>query len=781
MVKRDRWARFRYMPCLPLGKDGRRVTGSEAHRVLARTAAEHGMVLLKNGGMLPLRHGSPVAVFGKGQTDFVKGGGGSGDVTSDPAVSLLEGLRNKEKQGKLTLLPSLGEFYLQNTQEQYDRGVLPGKTSEPELPQALFEQAAEWTDTALFVVSRYAREEIDHKDQPGDYRLSAAEQKLLHQVMDAFPHVAVILNIGAPIEATDFADQAEAVLLMGHPGMEGGNAAANILCGDAYPSGKLTATYARRYQDWPTANTFGTQKDYEEYQEDIFVGYRYFETIPGAKARVCWPFGFGLGYTSFQLECLGLEKYDAMLRVSVNVVNTGARPGREVVQVYVKRPKGLLSTPAVTLCGFQKTRELMPGEIETVVIEIPRYALASYDDIGVYQKSAWVLPGGTYELLVGTSVDACIPQPYAVPETVILRQLEARCTPTGLCRRMQADGTFREVPDFDPANIQTVIDPGLTEAQEYQLPREEMWNKTWLNEAHPTLEQVAAGKITLDDFLDGLTLQQQVHLLGGQPNRGPANTYGIGNLEAYGVPNIMTADGPAGLRIEPQVGIHATAFPCASQLACSWEPELVEAVGAAGAKEVLENGIGLWLTPAMNIQRDPLCGRNFEYYSEDPLVSGVMASAMIRGIQSQGVGATVKHFAANNREWNRKECDARVSERALREIYLWGFAYCVLHENPMAVMTSYNPLNGHRTSENPQLLIGILREEWGYQGLVMTDWWNHAAHAKELGAGNDVRMPAGEPEQLMEAIRSGSLTEVEVRRSAKRVLELILRLGGTEA
>lgn len=289
-----------------------------------------------------------------------------------------------------TLLPSLGELYLQNTLEQYDRGVLPGKTSEPELPQALFEQAAEWTDTALFVVSRYAREEIDHKDQPGDYRLSAAEQKLLHQVMDAFPHVAVILNIGAPIEATDFADQAEAVLLMGHPGMEGGNAAANILCGDAYPSGKLTATYARRYQDWPTANTFGTQKDYEEYQEDIFVGYRYFETIPGAKERVCWPFGFGLGYTSFQLECLGLEKHDAMLRVSVNVVNTGARRGREVVQVYVKRPQGLLSTPAVTLCGFQKTRELMPGEMETVVIEIPRYALASYDDIGVYQKSAWV-------------------------------------------------------------------------------------------------------------------------------------------------------------------------------------------------------------------------------------------------------------------------------------------------------------------------------------------------------------------------------------------------------
>lgn len=390
MVKRDRWARFRYMPCLPLGKDGRRVTGSEAHRVLARTAAEHGMVLLKNGGMLPLRHGSPVAVFGKGQTDFVKGGGGSGDVTSDPAVSLLEGLRNKEKQGKLTLLPSLGELYLQNTLEQYDRGVLPGKTSEPELPQALFEQTAEWTDTALFVVSRYAREEIDHKDQPGDYRLSAAERKLLHQVMDAFPHVAVILNIGAPIEANDFADQAEAVLLMGHPGMEGGNAAANILCGDAYPSGKLTATYARRYQDWPTANTFGTQKDYEEYQEDIFVGYRYFEAIPGAKERVCWPFGFGLGYTSFQLECLGLEKHDAMLRVSVNVVNTGARRGREVVQVYVKRPQGLLSIPAVTLCGFQKTRELMPGEMETVVIEIPRYALASYDDIGVYQKSAWV-------------------------------------------------------------------------------------------------------------------------------------------------------------------------------------------------------------------------------------------------------------------------------------------------------------------------------------------------------------------------------------------------------
>ena len=313
-----------------------------------------------------------------------------------------------------------------------------------------------------------------------------------------------------------------------------------------------------------------------------------------------------------------------------------------------------------------------------------------------------------------------------------------------------------------------------------QQPIEQKWPITYscwdADPAVPQLEHVARGKLTLDEFMENLDLEQMIHLLGGQLNRGCADTGGVGNLPQFGIPSAMTADGPAGLRIRPNRGGYATAFPSATLLACTWDPETVYAIGKAGAAEVKENNMGIWLTPAANIHRNPLCGRNFEYYSEDPLISGVMATAMVKGIQELGIAASLKHFACNNKEANRKYSDSRVSERALREIYLRGFEYCVKTASPWTVMSSYNILNGVRVSENKELLTDILRCEWGYDGLVISDWYGYGVQAAEIAAGNDVKMACGMPEHTLQMVKDGKLSAEAVRTSAKRVLEMLLEL-----
>ena len=287
---------------------------------------------------------------------------------------------------------------------------------------------------------------------------------------------------------------------------------------------------------------------------------------------------------------------------------------------------------------------------------------------------------------------------------------------------------------------------------------------------------VAEGRLSLDDFMAQLSDDDLIHLLGGQPNVGVSNTFGFGNLPDYGVPSIMTADGPAGLRISGECSMNTTAWPCATLLACTWNPALVQQVGQAGAEEVKENNLAVWLTPAVNIHRNPLCGRNFEYYSEDPLIAGKMGAAMVKGIQSQHIAASVKHFAANNKETNRKHSDSRVSERALREIYLKGFEIIVKEAQPWTIMSSYNAINGHRASENRELLEDVLRGEWCFKGMVTTDWWTRAEHYKEIKAGNDVKMGTGFPERVKKAMEMGQLGRPELEHCARRVLELILKI-----
>ena len=514
------------------------------------------------------------------------------------------------------------------------------------------------------------------------------------------------------------------------------------------------------------------------------MGYRYFETVPGADQKVNYPFGFGLSYTTFQTDVLSAEEKEGQVRIQVEITNTGSRDGKEVVQVYFEAPQGRLGKPKRQLIAFAKTRSLRPGESQRLYLSFEIRDMASYDDTGKVQKAAYVLEKGDYFFHVGTSVRDTVRLDYVyqVKGDTVTEQLESRLTPSELPRRMLSDGSYEEVPQREgndpnanelermPEDMMEGYVPAVRPRDRYQL-----WREPYKKGAH-IFKEVAEGKLTPEEFLAQLTDEETAQLLGGQPNTGVANTFGYGNLPEYGVPSVMTADGPAGLRIAPECGVTTTCWPCSTLLACSWNPEIVEAVGLAGGAEVKENNIAVWLTPAVNIHRSPLCGRNFEYYSEDPYLAGKLASAMVRGIQANHIGATVKHFALNNKETNRKNSDSRVSERAAREIYLKAFEIIVREAKPWSIMTSYNIINGHRASENADLLEGILRGEWGFDGCITTDWWTCGEHYKEVKAGNDIKMGCGYPERLLDALEKGCLTRKEMDACALRVLKLILKI-----
>ena len=517
------------------------------------------------------------------------------------------------------------------------------------------------------------------------------------------------------------------------------------------------------------------------YTDDLYVGYRYFETIPGAAEKVVYPFGYGLSYTTFDVSVLKMSECGNSICAQVQVVNTGHTAGKEVVQLYSQAPGKILDGPARKLITYEKTRLLQPGELQIVTLSFAKKDLASYDDLGKIAKSAYVLEQGTYAFYIGTSVRSAEKAAFTleINEHTITLQLTSHLAPTSLAKRMRSDGSFEELPTGECNDMNTcVFEKMVPGTEEGILPaiRGCAAAPLYDNGGRRQLIEVAEGKLSLDDFIAQLSDDDLIHLLGGQPNTGVANTFGFGNLPEYGVPSIMTADGPAGLRIAPQCGVCTTAWPCATLLACTWNPELVFQVGAAGAEEVKENNLAVWLTPAINIHRNPLCGRNFEYYSEDPLIAGKTGAAMVRGIQSQHIAASVKHFAVNNKETNRKHSDSRVSERALREIYLKAFELIVKEAQPWTIMSSYNAVNGHRASECRELLEDILRGEWGFEGMVTTDWWTRGEHYKEIKAGNDVKMGNGYPERVKKAMELGELGRPELEHCARRVLELILKI-----
>ena len=805
----EKWTRVKFQPNLPLGENGERLTGSLGHIGLSKEAAKEGMVLLKNrGDILPLKKGTRVALFGKAAFDYVKGGGGSGDVTVAYIRNLYEGL--KMQKDVVSIFEPLCDYYRKDVERQYAQGSIPGMTIEPEVPRELLDEAKAYADTAVISICRFSGEGWDRKSivdtdnknmgegeldmavrsskifANGDFCLSAQEAAMVETVKKNFPRVVVVMNVGGMVDTSWFVreDAIGAVLMAWQGGMEGGLAAAELLAGKGNPSGKLSDTFAQTLEDYPSTGDFHESRDYVNYTEDIYVGYRYFETVPGADQKVNYPFGFGLSYTTFQTDVLSAEEKDGQVRIQVQITNTGSRDGKEVVQVYFEAPQGRLGKPKRQLIAFAKTRSLRPGESQRLYLSFEIRDMASYDDTGKVQKAAYVLEKGDYFFHVGTSVRDTVRLDYVyqVKGDTVTEQLESRLTPSELPRRMLSDGSYEEVPQREgndpnanelermPEDMMEGYVPAVRPRDRYQL-----WREPYKKGAH-IFKEVAEGKLTPEEFLAQLTDEETAQLLGGQPNTGVANTFGYGNLPEYGVPSVMTADGPAGLRIAPECGVTTTCWPCSTLLACSWNPEIVEAVGLAGGAEVKENNIAVWLTPAVNIHRSPLCGRNFEYYSEDPYLAGKLASAMVRGIQANHIGATVKHFALNNKETNRKNSDSRVSERAAREIYLKAFEIIVREAKPWSIMTSYNIINGHRASENADLLEGILRGEWGFDGCITTDWWTCGEHYKEVKAGNDIKMGCGYPERLLDALEKGCLTRKEMDACALRVLKLILKI-----
>ena len=757
-----------------------RVTACPEHIGLARRAAREGSVLLKNeGGVLPFSLGARLAVFGKAQHDYVKGGGGSGDVTTAYVRTVWDGLVQKEQEGKLSLFRPLSEFYRSFVEQQYAAGLQPGGLPEPVLPDGLLEQARRSADTAVLVFCRFSCEGRDRTARPGDgdFYLSASEQALVEAVKGAFPRIVVVLNIGAVMDVSWFAREPriQSALLGWQGGMEGGAAIADLLCGDACPCGRLADTFALGYPDYPSAAEFSRSSGGTEYTEDIYVGYRYFETIPGASDRVLYPFGYGGSYTSFSLRPRVCETRDDRFRVVVKVTNTGCCAGRTVVQIYCQAPVGRLGKPARVLVGFSKTQSLEPGGTQEVTVCFSAADFSSFDDTGEVCRSSYVLEAGDYRFYAGEDVRSAQPLDlvYSLAEDRVLERLTSLCPPRALRKRLCSDGSFQAGPAADDAAPALPYDREVVPADGSQptgFPRPAR------EKARPEWEDLRAGRFSPEAFADSLTEEEKLRLLGGQPNMGIADTGGLGGMASRGIPAVMTADGPAGLRIRPEHGVATTAFPCATLLACCWDPSLTFQIGRAAAEEAQENGISIWLAPAVNIHRDPLCGRNFEYYSEDPLLTGTLASAMVQGIQSVGVAACLKHFACNNKEEDRRESDSRLSERALREIYLRAFAICVRQARPWTVMSAYNAVHGVRASENRQLLTGILRNEWGFQGLVMTDWYTHSSQYREIAAGNDVKMACGMPEHTLEMLRSGQLSPRAVQESVVRLLRLLLRL-----
>jgi beta-glucosidase len=768
----------------------------------ARQAAAEGVVLLRNdGAVLPLTPERTVAVFGRVQLDwFAVGYGSGGDVKVPYVWNLLAGLRDAGISIDTELADLYTQWCAQNPPELTGTwGTWPHHFPEMPLDPALAAGAAARADTAVIVIGRAAGEARDSLREPGSFELTLDERSLLDAVTASFSRTVVVIDAGNVMDLSwlaGYGDRIAGVLYAWQGGMEGARAVAAVLAGEVPASGRLTDTIAWSYDDYPSAPNFGGL-DANVYAEDVFVGYRYFETF--APDRVQFPFGFGLGYTTFDVEVAEAATDAGTVRLTVDVRNTGIRDGKETVQVYVALPGAVLAQPSRSLVAFAKTALLAPGETERVVLTIAFDDLASYDDSGVTgHRSAWVLEAGEYRFFVGTDVRSAAEAAVVQVERLrVVRQAREVAAPVVPFSRMTvvrgADGAAQV--GWEPVPMATV------DRREHILATLPVASPL-TGDVGITLDDVAAGAASLDAFVAQLTPEELALIARGDvtmhsPLGAPGNAGVLGgvapSLREKGVRPITATDGPSGIRLSA----YASLLPSGTALASTWNPDLVRELTVLHGQEMIRKGSDVLLSPGMNIHRDPLCGRNFEYFSEDPLVSGRMAAAVVRGVQSQGVAACPKHFAANNQETNRTRNDSRVSERALREIYLRGFELCVREARPLALMTSYNRINGVWSHYHHGLVTDVLRGEWGYEGCVVTDWWMEDAddpdfpaltnNAYRVRAQVDVLMPGGvktaagpQPyadDSILESLaRPEGVTLGELQRGARNVLGLVLAL-----
>ncbi len=817
----------------PLEEEGKR---------LAYEAAVEGIVLLENDGCLPVKPGS-LALYGAGAKMTIKGGTGSGEVNERHAVSVLEGMehtgfeittmdwiddydqsfREGERAYAEEFRKKLNPKYLSEFMNlmsspyryPYGRAILQTDIDKSE------------TDTCVYVISRQAGEGADRKLSENEYSLAEIERENIAFCAKQYKHMIIVLNVGGPFDLNFLHEISgiNAVIFMGQSGMMGGQALADVICGIHTPSGKLTDTWAKHYRDYPAADDYSYLNgnlDEEYYREGIYVGYRYFDTFHVAPR---YPFGYGLSYTTFEMHLADMKLEKTTVTICVNVKNNGETYcGKEVVQVYVSCPEGELEKEAQRLTAFAKTGELKPGEQERVTLQFDLRDLTSYRE----KDGATVLEEGEYVVRFGNcsrNTRVCgilkletemITEKHShicnVPVRVmeLERQEETEVLhATSDCR--QNWGRTCEVIIDDVEKIQSFkIEPGIIPEMDH------VYGPVRIYSSEET-----------DRLMDALTLREMAGLVVGGGMSGQrffeapgAAGVTTGNLLTRGIPNVVMADGPAGLRlhkvssvsitgkvkgIEPNISFlkylpepakkiilgnpnsknllyqYTTAFPVGISLASSWNVKLAEEVGNVVGKEMETYGVTYWLAPGMNIHRNPLCGRNFEYFSEDPFLTGKFAAAITEGVQrNRGCYVTLKHFCCNNQEDNRNRTNANVNERALREIYLKGFEIAVKESRPGAVMSSYNKVNGTYVNNSYRLLTQVLRNEWGFDGFVMTDWfatgrkYGDPAHA--IASGNDLIMPgsSGTVDDIVKAVSKGIILEEDVKRSAANVLKGIV-------
>lgn len=796
------------------------------HGEIARRAAEEGIVLLKNEEhLLPLKKGSKLALFGSGASRTVKGGTGSGDVNERKSISIFEGL--KDAGFVITT-----EKWLREYEEEYKRKRLEWKeeilektrsgtdfftaysTSPFQVPAGLEIYTTD-ADVAVFVLARNAGEGADRRAEKGDYFLSDEEYMLLSDICDKYEKVILLLNSGGVVDLSflEKLPKIQAVLTVSQPGQEGGTAVADVISGLVSPGGKLTDTWAVSYNDYPNAGTFSHNNgniEKEKYEEGIYVGYRYFDTF---EIPVRYGFGYGLSYASFTINTAWIETSEnGEVRVKIKVRNSSQEfSGKEVVQLYVSLPVGKLEKEFRRLCAFSKTRILAPKEEETIELTFDAQTLASFDE----SRAAWILEPGCYGIYVGSSLgESTLEGILKVKQEKVLAETEHICP-------------LRETLEELPAPTDKVRKryEALVNNSEnvpcFSYDLDEIHTVRYCYDDKETEDE--ASRITRE-----LSEDQLILLAVGDPGNGQGSNLGAAGISVpgsagetsscaagQGVKAIVLADGPAGLRLSQNYSVsdgkvqmlpfeaaiergflydgpelegdiyyqYCTAFPVGTLLAQTWNEELIQEVGNAVGEEMERFKVTLWLAPGMNIHRNPLCGRNFEYYSEDPFLSGKIAAAMTKGVQKHsGCGTTVKHFACNNQEDNRSGSDSILSERTLREIYLRGFEIVIREAQPFAMMTSYNLINGIHAANNYDLCTKAARCEYGFQGLIMTDWTTtqlseNCTAAGCIRAGNDLVMP-GEPEDqenIRQALSDGTVSEKELRDCVTRIVRTALK------
>ena len=765
---------------------------------LARQAAAEGIVLLRNDGeLLPFKKGAVVSLFGRVHYDYFAVGYGSGGDVNRPYLYTPADALGQDPDVEINA--SLDRIYRdwieKNPRDDGFWGAWPRCYDEMPVSKALAADAAAKSDAAVVVIGRSSGEDRENALEKGSYYLTDTEWDMLENVCEAFDKVVVLLNTGSIMDLSWSLTLPKcklALMFVWQGGMESGRAIADVLTGRVSPSGRLADTVAVSYSDYPASSNFGG-KAYNNYAEDIFVGYRYFESF--ARDRILYPFGWGLSYTEFQLSAQMTEETDDALNFTVTVENLGSRPGKEVVQLYVAPPEGELAKPRVSLVGFFKTGTLLPGEKEVFAVPVKKADAASYDDKGVTgYPFSWVLEQGDYSFYLGKN-SSTLEKIFTMrqSQTVCVRALSQKLAP-------RRDGTFERLTYItDRDYIMTEPVPARVVSRKRAVEKNLPAEIPYTGDRGYQLSDVAEGKITLDEFVAQLTDIELEALTRGDyimnsplGAKGNAAVYGgvLPSLRDKGVCPVTATDGPSGIRL----AVTASLLPIGAALACTWNTDLVRTLYSLVGKEMNAKGSHVLLAPGMNIHRDPLCGRNFEYFSEDPVLTGHMGSAVVRGIQSEGAAACPKHFACNNQEINRTHNDSRVSERALREIYLKGFEICVKEAKPLNIMTSYNKINGEWAHYNYDLVTGILRGEWGFDGCVMTDWWMRADrdpdfpllrnNAYRVRAGVDVLMPGAAPgtrrakydKSLLESLgRPGGITRGEIQQCAKHTLTMVMR------